>query len=114
MDKATAIAKLRRHEAELRKLGVVSLSLFGSTARGEAGRGSHVDVAVRLEKIDGGFAYFGRLVDVERRLRRILGTRVGSAPTLGGCLPTSLGPRSGTSATISVTNTIGLTRIAYG
>jgi hypothetical protein len=55
---------------------VISLSLFGSTARNEAARRSDVDVAVRLEHIEGGFAYFGRLDDIQRRLSEILGSRV--------------------------------------
>ena len=49
MDRDVALAVIRRHEAELRRLGVVRLSLFGSTARGEAGAGSDVDVAVGLD-----------------------------------------------------------------
>jgi predicted nucleotidyltransferase len=39
-----AIAKLRQHEADLRKLGAKSLYLFGSTARGEARSDSDVDL----------------------------------------------------------------------
>jgi uncharacterized protein len=39
---------LRRHEAELRALGVVHLSLFGSIARGEAGPESDVDVLIDI------------------------------------------------------------------
>lgn len=76
MDRDTALAIIKRHQEELQALGVVSLSLFGSTARAEAARGSDVDVAVRLEPIEGGFAYFGRLDDIERRLSEILGSRV--------------------------------------
>jgi predicted nucleotidyltransferase len=76
MRKETAIAALRRHEAALRKLGVVSLSLFGSAARGEAAKGSDVDVAVRLASGPHGFAYFGRLGRIERLASRILSARV--------------------------------------
>jgi len=36
MQRETAINALKAHEAELKQLGVVSLYLFGSTARGEA------------------------------------------------------------------------------
>jgi len=39
-----AIAKLRQHETDLRKMGVKSLYLFGSTARGEARSDSDVDL----------------------------------------------------------------------
>ena len=49
MDKQTAIARLKAHEAELRAMGVVSLSLFGSTARGDARSDSDVDVAVTID-----------------------------------------------------------------
>jgi len=76
MDRDTAVAIIKRHQEELKALGVVSLSLFGSTARNEAARNSDIEVAVRLEPIKGGFAYFGRLDDIERRLSEILGSPV--------------------------------------
>ena len=49
----------------IRAAGVVSVSLFGSTARGEADPGD-VDIAVRLAESfsRGGFDYFGRLEDL--------------------------------------------------
>ncbi len=50
MDKDTAIARLKAKEAELRAMGVVSLSLFGSTARGDQRPDSDVDVAVRFDE----------------------------------------------------------------
>jgi predicted nucleotidyltransferase len=37
MQRSEAIAKLKQHEAELKRLGVEHLYLFGSTARDEAG-----------------------------------------------------------------------------
>jgi predicted nucleotidyltransferase len=80
MDRDTALAIVRRHEAELRQLGVTSLSLFGSTARDEATAGSDVDVAVRLEPIRGGFATFGRLDRIRERLAELLGTPVDVVP----------------------------------
>jgi hypothetical protein len=45
-----AIRKLREHEAELRQLGVQHLYLFGSTARGEAGEDSDVDLFFDYER----------------------------------------------------------------
>ncbi|GGB64882.1 hypothetical protein GCM10010833_20090 [Blastomonas aquatica] len=74
MDKATAIARLKAHEAELRELGVERLSLFGSTARGEEGPQSDVDLAARFarEARIGGFAF----VAIADRLESILRTRV--------------------------------------
>ena len=41
-----ATAKLRRHEAELRRMGLKSLYLFGSTARGDARPDSDVDIFI--------------------------------------------------------------------
>jgi predicted nucleotidyltransferase len=80
MKRDAAIAILKQHAPELRELGVVSLSLFGSTARNEATDQSDIDVAVCLERIEGGFAYFGRLAEIERRLERILKAHVDVVP----------------------------------
>ena len=68
------IARLRAHEQELRAAGVTGLALFGSAARGEARADSDVDVVVRLtdEARQGGFAYFGRIDTLSRRLTEIL------------------------------------------
>jgi predicted nucleotidyltransferase len=44
MSRDDAIAVLRAHEAELKRLGVEHLYLFGSTARGQAGEDSDVPV----------------------------------------------------------------------
>ena len=41
---------LQRHRAELKRLGVKSLALFGSLARGEGGELSDVDFVVSLER----------------------------------------------------------------
>ncbi len=78
MTRDHAIAKLREHEAELKAAGIEHLSIFGSVARGEAKSSSDVDVVVRLtpEASQGGFAYFGRLDDLTRRLEEILGCSV--------------------------------------
>jgi uncharacterized protein len=68
------ISKLRAHESELRAAGVAGLALFGSAARGEQREDSDVDVVVRLtdEARSGGFAYFGRIDSLSRRLAEIL------------------------------------------
>jgi predicted nucleotidyltransferase len=80
MDRETVIAALREHEPEpkLKAAGVVGLSVFGSVARGDSRDDSDVDVVVRLseEAGRGGFAYFGRLAALERRLADILGRPV--------------------------------------
>jgi predicted nucleotidyltransferase len=42
------IAMLREHEAELRQLGLRSLSLFGSIARGDTETDSDIDLAAEI------------------------------------------------------------------
>lgn len=78
MELAQATALLRKSESELRAAGVVSASLFGSLARGEAGPDSDIDVAVRLSKdfANGGFAFFDRFDELRALLSRILGVDV--------------------------------------
>jgi uncharacterized protein len=77
MDRNLVLATLRRSAPELKAAGVVSVSLFGSTARGEADPGD-VDVAVRLAKdfSSGGFDYFYQLDQLEKRLSQVVGCRV--------------------------------------
>lgn len=72
------IEKLKASRQELEALGVRHASVFGSTARGEAGEGSDVDVAVILDQASTprGFAYISHLDRVEQRLGQILGTPV--------------------------------------
>jgi predicted nucleotidyltransferase len=50
MTRDDAIRTLRQHEAELKSLGVQTLSLFGSTARGEARPDSDVNVFFGYEE----------------------------------------------------------------
>ena len=50
MNREAAITRLRAHEAELRRLGVKHLYLFGSTARDEAGTDSDVDLLFDHER----------------------------------------------------------------
>lgn len=77
MSRDEAIAILRSHEPELRSAGVVGASLFGSLARGED-VAQDADVAVRLGAgvSSSGFEYFGRLTELEERLRRLLDCEV--------------------------------------
>jgi predicted nucleotidyltransferase len=44
MKRDEAINRLRQHEADLKRLGVEHLYLFGSTARGEAKEESGIDL----------------------------------------------------------------------
>jgi predicted nucleotidyltransferase len=70
MERDQAIAKLKEHEAELKQLGVESLYLFGSTARGEARSDSDVDLFFDYQ--EGKFGLFD-LMDVQEYTSRILG-----------------------------------------
>jgi uncharacterized protein len=74
MNRDEIIAILRAHEPELRAAGVTSLSLIGSTARGEQRQESDIDVLVRFEKEPAltGFTYFGRIDTLTHRLEEIL------------------------------------------
>jgi predicted nucleotidyltransferase len=68
------IATLRSHEPELREAGVVRLSVFGSTARGDGRPDSDIDLLAsfdasrRLSLLD--------LVGIELRLAGLLGRPV--------------------------------------
>jgi len=48
-ERAAVIAALREVEPQLRKEGVVGLSLFGSVARNAAGRESDIDVLIDID-----------------------------------------------------------------
>ena len=50
MDRATTIERLKASEVELRALGVLHVSLFGSVARDEAGPLSDVDLAAVFDR----------------------------------------------------------------
>jgi uncharacterized protein len=76
MDRPAVIEVLKSHEAEFRMLGIVRLSLFGSTARGEASKRSDVDIAVEMNPGPRGFARLERLDAVKDRLAEILGAPV--------------------------------------
>lgn len=54
------------------ELGIRSLDIFGSVARGEAASGSDVDLLVEFDRPIGLFHFFR----VQRRLEQILGCRV--------------------------------------
>lgn len=50
MDWEQVVAKLRDHERQLKEAGIVRLSLFGSTARGDAGPESDVDLPAAFDE----------------------------------------------------------------
>jgi uncharacterized protein len=72
MDREAAIATLKAHEAELKKLGVEHLYLFGSTVRGEARPESDVDLF--FDHPEGSLGLF-ELMDVRDAAARILGRK---------------------------------------
>jgi predicted nucleotidyltransferase len=72
VERNLVIATLKAHEAELKQLGVRQLYLFGSTARGEAGDNSDVDLFFDYE--EGAFGLFD-LMEVQEHASRILGRK---------------------------------------
>jgi uncharacterized protein len=70
MKRDEAIGRLKAHEAELKRLGVERLYLFGSTAHGDATESSDVDLFFDYEK--GKFGLF-ELMDVKEYAAGILG-----------------------------------------
>jgi uncharacterized protein len=70
MERDEAISRLRQHEADLRRLGVEHLYMFGSMARGEAKHDSDVDLFFDYQK--GKLGVF-ELMDVKEYAGRILG-----------------------------------------
>jgi len=69
MKRDEAISRLQQHEADLKRLGVERLYLFGSTARGEATDESDVDLFFDYEK--GKLGLF-ELMDVKEYAASIL------------------------------------------
>lgn len=64
--------RLSEQRAELARLGVRTLAIFGSVARGESAPDSDVDLLVEFDRPIGLFHFFR----VHRRLEQILGCRV--------------------------------------
>ena|SRR5579863_8439930 len=70
MKRDDAISRLKAHEADLKRLGVEHLYMFGSTARGEAREDSDIDLFFDYER--GKFGLF-ELMDVKEYTAGILG-----------------------------------------
>jgi predicted nucleotidyltransferase len=50
MDRDHVLATLRAHESDLKRAGIVRLSLFGSVVRGDAGPDSDVDLLAAFDE----------------------------------------------------------------
>jgi len=70
MNRADAIRLLKRHEAELKELGVEHLFLFGSVARDDAKDDSDIDLF--FDHARGQLGLY-ELMDVKERTQEILG-----------------------------------------
>jgi predicted nucleotidyltransferase len=73
MDRDRVLSKLREHEAELRAAGIMTLSLFGSVARGDASDESDVDLMVDFDRAKR-LSLLGA-VGLENKLSDILGLK---------------------------------------
>jgi predicted nucleotidyltransferase len=69
MTKGELVDKLKAHKDDLRRMGVASLTLFGSSARGETREGSDIDLLVEFDRTIGVFHFFR----VQHLLEEILG-----------------------------------------
>jgi len=72
MERDEAISRLQQHEADLKRLGVGHLYMFGSTARGEANHDSDADLFFDYQR--GKLGIF-ELMDVKEYAARILGRK---------------------------------------
>ena len=74
MQREQVIARLKPYQPELNRAGVVSLAVFGSVARGDAGPSSDVDLMAEFDEARR-LSLF-ELVGLENRLTEIVGARV--------------------------------------
>lgn len=74
MDRQSVIDRLLSLRPALEALGIAHVSLFGSAARGTAGPGSDIDLAVRLDPA-AGFDLF-RFAALGEQVGRLLGSKV--------------------------------------
>ena len=72
MKRDEALSILRRRQAELRRLGIEHLYLFGSTARDESRPDSDVDLF--FDHAEGSLGLF-QLMDIKETAARILGRK---------------------------------------
>jgi predicted nucleotidyltransferase len=74
MDRQAIVRRLSGDKAQLQALGLKRLSLFGSTARGEASASSDVDIAVTLD--EAAHIDLFRFAAISQRLSQMLGAPV--------------------------------------
>ena len=74
MDRDQVIATLRAHESALKKAGIVRLALFGSTARGDQGPSSDIDLLAAFD--DMRRISIPDIVGMELDLAQMLGRKV--------------------------------------
>jgi predicted nucleotidyltransferase len=72
MTREETIRRLKEHQAELKRLGVEHLYLFGSVARGDDREDSDVDLF--FDHPEGSIGLF-QLVDIQETAARVLGRK---------------------------------------
>lgn len=73
MDRDQVLKILQQHQAELTEIGVKSLAIFGSVARGEADSESDLDLLIEFNQKP---ATFDRYMDVKIYLEDLLNVTV--------------------------------------
>lgn len=88
MDSKVVSARLGEHRADLERLGVKSLALFGSAARGEARPDSDVDLLVEFSRPVGLFEF----IRLQHVLEEIMGCKVdlGTPDSLRACIKVNI------------------------
>ena len=72
MEQQQVVKRIQANQTRLTELGVASLSVFGSVARGDSTEDSDIDLLVRFD----GRANFDRYMDLKLFLEHLLGQRV--------------------------------------
>lgn len=74
-EKEKVIVRLREYERELKEAGIVSVSLFGSVARGDATAESDIDLVAEFDAAKGPATLID-LVRLQDKLSDLLGAQV--------------------------------------
>jgi hypothetical protein len=74
MDRDQVLATLREHESELRNAGIVRLSVFGSTARGDCRPDSDIDLLAAFD--ESRRISLLQVAGIELQLSKLLGKEV--------------------------------------